>query len=148
MFRKIGFIFVLQFVVLISCNNAGKGLGNDGVENGQHIDKTVLTEIEFESKEYDFGTITSGENVSHRFKIKNIGSSKLYIKNVSADCGCTVIDYDKEAILPGKESYIEAVFNSSGYRGTQVKKIKVYTNTKPEENELVIAATIDISEIQ
>jgi hypothetical protein len=135
-------VFIL-FTISISCNYAGKESG----QQSRQIDKNALTKIEFESKEFDFGTISSGENVSHRFKFKNVGSSNLYITKVTADCGCTVIDYEKEAIIPGQESYIETVYNSAGYRGLQIKNIKVYSNTKPAENKLVIAVTIDASEM-
>lgn len=136
------FVFVL-FVIFISCDHAGKESEKHSVSASRRIDKNVLTKIEFESKEFDFGTIANGENVSHRFKFKNVGSSNLYITKIVADCGCTVVDYKKEAILPGQESYVEAAFNSTGYRGLQVKNIKVYSNTEPSENELVIIATID-----
>ena len=145
--NRISVILLVLFVIFVSCNSEGKETEQQIITDTQHIDKNSLTKIEFESKEFDFGTITSGENVSHRFKFKNIGSSNLYITKVTADCGCTIIDYKKEAISPGKESYIDAVFNSSGYHGLQIKNIKVYSNTKPAENELIIAATIDASEM-
>ena len=143
--NKLGLV-VLLGVLFISCNQTGKE--TEQQSKIPSSDKNKSTVIEFESKEFDFGTIMSGENVSHSFKFKNVGSSKLYITKVIADCGCTVIDFEEDAILPGKESYIEAVFNSAGYRGLQIKNIKVYSNTEPVENELIIAATVDVSELE
>ncbi len=145
MIHKLDLIILMILTVSISCSNFDKETEQD--ENSNNIDKNAITLIEFESKEFDFGTITSGENVSHRFKFKNTGNSNLYIIEVNADCGCTIVEFSKEAILPGKESYIETVFNSSSYHGLQIKNIKVLSNTKPSETELIIAATVKSSEI-
>ena len=145
--NKFSTIFFVLFAMFISCNYEGKESEQHRTSDAGRIDKNLVTKIKFESKEFDFGTITSGENVSHRFKFKNVGGSNLYITKVTADCGCTVIDFEEEAIMPGQESYIETVFNSTGYHGLQIKNIKVFSNTEPAENELVIAATIDVSEI-
>ncbi|MEN8120636.1 MAG: DUF1573 domain-containing protein [Bacteroidota bacterium] len=142
---RFSIVLFVMLAILISCNYEGRKDEQNSISDTRRINKNIVTEIEFISKEFDFGTITSGENVSHRFKFKNTGSSNLYITKVVADCGCTVIDYKKEAVMPGQESYIEAVFNSTGYHGLQIKNIKVHSNTKPAENELVIAATIDAS---
>jgi len=138
-------VFQLQLIIFLSlfvaCDNSGEQQvqGNNG---GNIVQK--ITTIKFESNEFDFGTITSGEHVSHRFKFKNTGSENLYINKVEASCGCTVVNYSKEAVLPGVESYIEIVFDSSSYHGLQIKDITVYANTKPEKIELVVAATVDI----
>ena len=144
---KFKVILFVSIVLLVSCDSDGTQSEQNSIIDTPPFDKNLVTEIEFESKEFDFGTITSGENVSHRFKFKNVGSSNLYITKVTADCGCTIIDYKKEVLSPGKGAYIDAVFNSTGYHGLQIKNIKVYSNTKPAENELVIAATIDTSEM-
>ncbi len=142
MIYKLGFIALILITVSVSCSNSG----NKSEQNkNSGINKNALTSIKFESKEFDFGIIEIGENVSHRFKFKNTGNSNLYISEVNADCGCTIVEFSKEAILPREESYIEAVFNSSSYHGLQIKNIKVYSNTKPAENELVIAATVKSS---
>lgn len=148
MLKKVmGKIFQLKLIVFLSlfvaCNNSGEEQVQD-----KHVKSVAqkTTSIKFESKEFDFGTITSGEHVSHRFKFKNTGSENLYINKIEASCGCTVVNYSKEAILPGAESYIEIVFDSSNYHGLQIKDVTVYANTKPERTELVVAATVDILE--
>lgn len=142
MIKKIsGFLLFSMFVFFIACND-----GTNKQAQDKHIEKVgrKTTGIGFESKEFDFGVITSGEHVSHRFKFKNTGNENLYIKKVETSCGCTVVNYTKKAVLPGKESYIEIVFDSSGYHGLQIKNITVFANTKPAKNELVVAATVKI----
>jgi len=147
MFKITKKIFQLKLIVFLSlfvaCDNSSEEQAQD-----RHVESIAqkTTSIKFESKEFDFGTITSGEHVSHRFKFKNTGSENLYINKVEASCGCTVVNYSKDAVLPDAESFIEIVFDSSNYHGLQIKNITVFANTKPEKTELVVAATVDIPE--
>ena len=134
---------VLLFLFPLACDDSSQQQIKDNKHKNEQIKTTV---IEFEAKEFDFGTVTSGEHVSHRFKFKNTGNQNLYITKVEASCGCTVVNYTKEAVLPGQESFVEIVFDSSNYHGLQIKDITVYANTKPVENKLVVAATVNISE--
>jgi hypothetical protein len=125
-------LFILTACILVACNQSVQKQ-NSG--NGK---------IEFKQIDFDFGTIKQGEKVAHRFVFKNTGEGDLLIKNVIADCGCTVASFPKEAIHPGDESFIETTFNSEGYRGLCVKKIDVYTNGEPIKSQLTISSTVDV----
>ncbi|MCF6242770.1 MAG: DUF1573 domain-containing protein [Bacteroidales bacterium] len=131
---------ISAFVILffVSCNTKGTK-----TETNQRAEKHAVTSLSFNETEFDFGTITSGEVLTHRFIFKNTGNAVLYISKVMADCGCTVADYEKAGIEPGKEGYIELVFNSDGFHGLQIKKVNVYANTNPAVHELTIAATVE-----
>jgi hypothetical protein len=52
----------------------------------------------------------------------------LVIENVWAQCGCTIPDYPKEPIQPGKEGVITALFNSLGQSPTVHKTVSVVAN--------------------
>jgi hypothetical protein len=43
----------------------------------------------------------------------NTGSTPLVISNVRGSCGCTVTDYTKEPIAPGKTGNVKATFNAA-----------------------------------
>ena len=130
-------VFGALMLFVLSCNT------NNGKKQGQNRpEKLAKTTMEFNETEFDFGTITGGEYVAHRFVFKNTGNADLYIEKVTADCGCTVVDYQKSAIKPGKEGFVELVFDSGGYHGLQIKKVNVYANTEPAVHELTIAATV------
>ncbi len=131
----IGILLIFGFV---SCNTNNS---NKTVKERQ--EKHAITSVAFNETEYDFGTITGGELVTHRFVFKNTGNAGLYISKVMADCGCTVADYEKDEVKPGAEGYIELIFNSDGYHGLQIKKVNVYANTTPPVHELTIAATVE-----
>ncbi len=135
---RIIYTIVVLSIILFACNNS-----SDKEKSKQtRAEKHALTSMEFTEPEFDFGTITGGEVVAHRFIFKNTGNADLYISKVLADCGCTVADYVKEAVKPNEEGYVELIFNSDGYHGLQIKKVNVYANTQPAVHELTIAATV------
>ena len=47
---------------------------------------------------FDFGAIHRGEKVTHVFTIKNVGSDTLFIRNVTATCGCTAAVVSTSAV--------------------------------------------------
>jgi inner membrane protein involved in colicin E2 resistance len=79
--------------------------------------------------EFDFGTIKEGDKVEHTFVIKNTGKTDLLIVNAQPSCGCTVPEWTKEPIQPGKTGEVKIVFNSTGKPGQQSKHINLTTNT-------------------
>lgn len=84
--------------------------------------------ITAEEKTYDFGTITTGDVVTHNFVVKNTGEQKLDIEKVKASCGCTAVTPDKNELEPGDSTSIKVSFNSHGRRGVQKKYVYVYSN--------------------
>ncbi len=104
------------------------------------------TSIKFAEYEYDFGTVKDGEKVTKIFKFTNTGKEPLVITNATASCGCTVPDWPKDAIAPGKTGEIKAVFDSKG-KGTaegaaQSKTIDITANTEPTTTNLRIFGTV------
>ena len=99
------------------------------------------TQIEFEDKQHDFGTIVQGEMVSHTFTFKNTGNSPLVIMDAKAACGCTVPQWTKEPVAPGETGQIEVKYNGSG-SGQIHKTVNVIANTEPAETVLEIKANV------
>ena len=90
----------------------------------------------FKTKEHDFGNIVQGEKVETIFNFKNTGESNLVISKAVGSCGCTVPEYPKESIAPGKSAKIVVSFNSAGKNGKQMKTVSLTTNTL-EGNEIL-----------
>jgi hypothetical protein len=84
--------------------------------------------VEFDSRQFDFGTIASDVTVEHEFRITNAGKSDLFIRKVSASCGCTAVQPAKTRVRPGESTTIKTIFNASGREGNQKKAITVITN--------------------
>lgn len=109
----------------------------EGYDESEKIPK-----ISFESDMHDFGQLTAGENISYSFKFTNTGNADLVISGCDASCGCTVADYPRERIAPGKSNYITVSFKSQGMSGQQVKEISVFSNTQPAMTKLRIMAQV------
>jgi len=77
---------------------------------------------------YDFGTITEGEVVSHNFEIQNTGNADLKISNVQVSCGCTAAKPEKTELKPGEKTLIKVEFNSEARLGPQEKFVYITSN--------------------
>lgn len=90
--------------------------------------KTAGPVITFEESKYDFGSVAQGGMVDHTFKFKNTGNQPLIISNIGVSCGCTVPEYSKAPVLPGKTGSLSAHFNSAGKSGMQNKVLTIESN--------------------
>lgn len=103
--------------------------------------------ISFAETSKSFGDIKQGETVSHTFTFKNTGKEPLIISSVQTTCGCTVANYTKDPILPGKTGEIKASFNSTGKFGGQNKVITVLSNAdnNPERVSIICNVVVPSS---
>jgi hypothetical protein len=62
---------------------------------------------------HDFGKIEQSTPAPVTFTVTNNGTNPLIIIGASSSCGCTVADYTKEPILPGKTGTVKATFNAA-----------------------------------
>ena len=97
------------------------------------VDSTMLPILVFERMTWDFDTIDQGASVSYDFKFKNTGKADLLISDVQTSCGCTITEYEKNAIKPGEESKLSFKFDSTDKYGKQDKSITIYANTYPNK---------------
>ena len=98
--------------------------------------------MSFDKELHDFGRITQGESISYSFHFRNSGNADLVISGCSATCGCTVADYPRGRIAPGKEGYVTVTFNSQGKTGQQYQEVTVTSNAQPGRNILKITAQV------
>jgi hypothetical protein len=151
MFRVINFTVVLM-LLLASCSSNKKenaGISTNDVTNTASADGNTdgnVPDIKFEEEEHDFGRITQGEKVSFAFKFKNTGNSNLIISSAAGSCGCTVPEWPKEPILPGKEGKVNVIFSSEGKSGIQEKSITIITNCEPSTRIVKIKTEIIVPE--
>lgn len=96
----------------------------------------------FEESNFDFGTINSGEKVTHVYRFKNTGNADLVISQAKGSCGCTQPTYTPDPIAPGDEGEISVTFNSEGIAGQVVKDITVLANTTPTTKVLTMSGEV------
>ena len=100
------------------------------------VDSTQWTTIQWLDSTKNLGAIKEGQVLKIGFRFKNAGDKPLILESVRPGCGCTLAEYPKEAIAPGKEGEIIASFDSKGREGTQHKTITVIANTAIREYSL------------
>ncbi len=99
--------------------------------------------FKFAEETHDFGKIVEGEKVSYSFKFTNSGNANLIISSASGSCGCTVPEWPKEPIAPGKDAVINVIFNSEGKSGKQNKTVTLVANTVPNTKVLTITGEVE-----
>lgn len=66
----------------------------------------------FNSTTIDLGKIKQDNPTTATFEVTNIGTEPLVIESATPTCGCTIGDYTKEPIAPGKSGFIKATYNA------------------------------------
>jgi hypothetical protein len=102
-------------------------------------------EIKFDTLIHNFGTFSEKTPVvSCEFRFENIGKSPLVIHQAIASCGCTIPEYTKEPILPGKTGTLKVTYDGEGkLPGYFKKSITVRTNAKTEMLRLYIEGVME-----
>jgi Protein of unknown function (DUF1573) len=143
------FILLFGTVFLFSCtekktSKASTDLVNieASADSSTSHKKSGEAKIQFEKNSHDFGYITQGEIVEYEFIFTNTGDVDLLIASATASCGCTVPDYPKEPINPGKQGKIKVTFNSELRMDKFLKEIYVTANTEPLVATLMITGVI------
>ena len=126
--NKIFFFLIISFgLLIIACQQPEKST-NDVASVMK--DSTKFTTIKWQDSSIDFGTKKMGEIVNITFHCTNTGTKPLYLFDVRPGCGCTLVDYTKEPIEPGKQGKIDARFDTNkSHPGTVHKDVFVHSNT-------------------
>src|SRR6187200_3072954 len=84
------------------------------VSAGAMAQKTMVDDFaKFNVDKYDFGKIKQNVPATYTFEVTNKTDKPLVIENAHATCGCTVPEYQKDPILPGKTAKIKVQYNAA-----------------------------------
>ena len=75
--------------------------------------KKIADVAKFTTETIDFGKIKQGVPQKGTFTVTNISKEPLIIEQANPTCGCTISDYTKEPIAPGKSGVINATYNAA-----------------------------------
>lgn len=67
----------------------------------------------FNVETYSLGKVKQGAPATATFIVTNIGKEDLLIEQANPTCGCTISDYTKAPIAPGKTGIIHATYNAA-----------------------------------
>ncbi|MBC8045958.1 MAG: DUF1573 domain-containing protein [Fimbriimonadaceae bacterium] len=136
-------------ILSVSCKSSAKEddvstdiIKNPATADSSNIDKGNLPAMTFQYDSHDFGEIIQDEIVTHNFQFTNTGKSDLLISNARASCGCTVPEYPKEPVKPGKTGIIKVTFDSKNKKDAFNKTVTITANTYPNENKLQIKGIV------
>lgn len=131
---------VLAVTCLVCCTRSQLSTQQSDSSKVILIDSLPL--IEFMNPIASVGKIYSGEKVGMDFVFHNKGRQSLIITNTRASCGCTVAEWDKKPVLPGAKGVIRIIFDSSGELGMQNKSVRIISNARNNETDLIISAEV------
>ncbi|MGZ5190009.1 MAG: DUF1573 domain-containing protein [Flavisolibacter sp.] len=92
--------------------------------------------LELKVTEHDFGKIPQNKPVYYYFEVTNKSQTPIKIESVTATCGCTTPEWNKEEILPGVTDKIKVGYNAASegpfekpitivYNGGQTIQVKI-----------------------
>lgn len=106
----------------------------------QAVQDTSLV-IKFEKLVHDFGTIAKGSDGTCEFIFANLGQTPLIVNYASASCGCTVPDWTREPVQPGKTGTIKVKYNTA-IVAPFTKTVTVQSNAKNSPVILTIKGVV------
>ena len=95
----------------------------------------------FDKMTHEFGVVLWKHPATATFTIKNDGNKPLVISNVTTSCGCTVADWTKEPIAPGKTGVVTSTFDAKAL-GHFYKDIGVYCNASARPIYLMLRGEV------
>ena len=102
---------------------------------------SAMAKFKWEKTTHNFGKIQQGKPVSVEFVFTNAGSTPLVISNVKGSCGCTVTEYTKEPIAPGKQGNVKATYTAAAM-GAFNKSVRVTANVEGGTETLFIKGEV------
>lgn len=150
-------LLIVVSIVFLGCST--RSAGENSQENNSSTQESVTLPapkinvvaqeqtdayIVFEKTKHDFGKVYHGEKLEYTFFFTNKGQSDLVLYSANASCGCTVPEFEKQPIPPGKQGRIKIVFDTKGFRGLQNKSISVVSNASNNYVLLIVSANIII----
>ena len=131
---------VVLFIFITGCNRSHNSIQVSDASNIKFTDSMPV--IKFNNPIANIGKLVSGEKAGMDFVYYNTGMKSLIILDAKASCGCTVPEWNKNPVLPGEKGIVRVVYDSSGELGMQNKSIRIISNARNRETDLIISAEV------
>lgn len=102
---------------------------------------TGATSVVWKTDVVDAGEIPQGKPKSIEFEFKNNGTTPIIITSAKGTCGCTIADYPKDPIAPGKTAKVTATYNAAA-KGPFTKTVTVTTSESETPKLLTLKGTV------
>ena len=98
--------------------------------------------FKFKSETHDYGEVPEGPKAECDFEFKNVGKKPIVITEAHGSCGCTVPEWPKEPILPGKKGKIHVIYNTDHRPGPISKEVTINSNAVQQPMVLHIRGNV------
>lgn len=86
---------------------------------------------------FDFGEVWAGDEVRHRFAVRNGGRLPLTLAPKRVECACSAAVHPGSTLASGETGWLEVAFDTAGESGERVRTVVVETND-PVQPELLV----------
>lgn len=93
-------------------------------------------DLSIDKEVHDYGNVEKGGDGSCYFTITNTGTEPLTITRAKGSCGCTVPDWPREAIAPGKSAKMKVTYDTKR-PGRINKSVTITSNAKNAPTKVV-----------
>lgn len=69
---------------------------------------------EFQQRKHNLGLLKKPWQAEVVYEFRNTGDKLLVVQNVTTDCGCTVAEYTRKPVKPGRKGRIRIRFDGKG----------------------------------
>ena len=119
---KIVYVFVFLIVILcMGCNSRRTVV----LDRGHIISISDSVLLNGGADTINLGSMSMGEVIRKELSIDNVSSRSIAISSYDASCGCTVLEYSAEPILPKGSRRVAITFDSQGFMGWQFKVLEL-----------------------
>ena len=101
----------------------------------------TAAKIEFKTETIDYGIIEKGSDGVRVFEFTNTCNAPLIISKVSSSCGCTIPNWSKDPVLPGKTGEIQVKYDTNRVNPIR-KAITVISNSDTPTKVLKITGEV------
>jgi len=124
--KKVFLSTAVMFMTLLGLNSsiAQTEVGSNGPK------------IDFKKEVHDYGDIKYAADGTCTFEFKNTGTAPLIISNAKGSCGCTVPEWTKEPINPGKTGVITVKYDTKR-PGAINKSVTITSNAVNEPTKVL-----------
>lgn len=110
---------------------------NHTLENNKRATNISL----FHNDTINYGNINIGQEKIQKVYFQNTKTEPMIIQDIKTSCGCTVIDWRKEPLLPQETGILQVNFKPTNL-GINVKKIFVHHNLSHTPTVLFVKANV------
>ena len=103
---------------------------------------STYAKMSFEKQAHDFGSRSSGEELTYEFNFTNTGEDTLYIDEMIESCECLTYEITKSVIAPGEKGAVMLMWDTAGKTGITFSRLRIKSNIKSGEKELTLTAEL------